>query len=154
MIAFSCKPDEDLGDFNDAEHAEIERQYWLQRGVAWFFVTDGEHCVPEAVFVNLQNIYPRRFLNSEPAIGPLSFQERTEILLREIRRHSGSLTLYAMSVELEAKYGLPNEKWLHQAYHLIYRHELTADLHCPDLSTHNVEVIARMTWGSDAQEVA
>ena len=154
LIALSCKLDADLGDFNIAEHAEIERLYWLQRGVAWYLVTDGVHCVPDAVFDNLQLIYPRRFLDAESPPGPLSFQERTEVLIRAIRRCSTPKSLYTLSTELAANYGLENDKWLHQAYHLIYRHELSADLHCRDLSQHDVAEIARMSFAAAAQEAA
>lgn len=153
LIAVSCKLDADLGDFNNAEHAEIERRYWQRRGVAWYFVTDGVHCVPEEVFENLQLIYPRRFLEAEAPAGPLSFQERTEVLIREIQRCTRTKSLYELSMDLAATYGLANDKWLHQAYHLIYRHELTTDLRRRDLSTHDVVEIARLSFAT-AREAA
>lgn len=152
LVAFSCKLDADLGDFNNAEHAEIERRYWLEKGVPWYFVTDGTHCVPEHLFENLQLLYPRRFLDGQASGGPLTFAERSEILIQHIRECRERKSLQSLSVELAATYGLSNDKWLHQAYHLIYRHALTADLYRKDLSSHDVMETARMTWGDVADE--
>lgn len=154
LIAFSCKPDADLGNFNYAEHAEIERRYWQRRDVLWYFVTDGTSCVREEVFENLLLMYPRRFLDTETPLGAIPFQERTEILMREIRKCTRTKSLLALSLDLAATYGIANDKWLHQAYYLIYRHQLTTDLHRRDLSTHDVAEMSRLTIGHAAREAA
>lgn len=99
-------------------------------------------------------LYPRRFLAEEVHSGPVSFQERTEILMREIQRCTQSKSLHQLSLDLSATYGLANDKWLQHAYHLIYRHQLITDLIHRNLGTHDIEDIAHLTFCSTAKEAA
>lgn len=140
----SCKMDSKLHDFNQAEHAEIERRYWELQGFAWKFVTNSPHCLPPAPKKNLAILRPWRFApHTEPFDG--YFDALCSRLVAAVLAYKGSATVEEFGVDYQTKNGLAVGEAIQTLLHLIFRHRLRADLFGPSILDQRVEAIAIAT---------
>lgn len=144
-MPFSCKYFADVGDFNSAEHMQIERVYWQQEGETLRVVTDNSHCIPDVVNQNLEQLHPHRLLHRELLAGGLTLEERTAITLRAVLAASKSQPLNEFAIQMAVHYGLSTADWMAQIYYLVYLRLLRADLFSGDLRQQDVLGIARAT---------
>ena len=125
----SCKMDNKLDDFNQAEHAEIERRYWLLKKSNWRFVTNSERCMPPQLIANLTLLLQWRF-PPEAAVQPFAghFDGLCERLVSAVLSYRGAATLAAFGSQYQADCGLGPGEAVSALLHLIFRHRLRADL--------------------------
>ena len=137
----SCKAHSSLTDWNDAEHAEIERVYWTELGHKWRLVTDSDRCMPPRLIENLHAIKPHRFA---PQLQTFEgqFDRQCEDLVSAIRLNDDDLSLDEFCSRHETSRGLDAGNASSIALHLIHRQRLHADLAGPPLMRQGVLAMA------------
>lgn len=142
----SCKMDNKLDDFNQAEHAEIERRYWLQQSATWKFITNSERCLPPQLVANLTLMLQWRF-QPDAAVQPFSgyFEGLCERLVSAVLSYRGRETLSEFGARYQADAGLKPGEAIGALLHLIFRHRLRADLAGSSLVDQRVADIAAAT---------
>ncbi len=144
VLPRSAKYDKNMGDFNQAEHGEIERRYWLRKNREWKFVTNSKHCMPKVLVANLTLMHQWRF---PPEIQPFDgyFERLCERLIAAVVNYSGPATVSTFGAQFQAKHGLAAGEAINALLHLIFRHRLRADLAAGPLMDQRVEAIAAAT---------
>lgn len=125
----SCKMDNKLDDFNQAEHAEIERRYWLLQNSTWRFITNSARCLPPQLIANLTLTLQWRF-PPDAATQPFPghFEGLCERLISAVLSYRGRATLGEFGAQYQADHGLKPGEAISALLHLIFRHRLRADV--------------------------
>lgn len=151
-IPFQCKHSNDLSDFNQAEHMEIERRYWLARGTPLRVVTESNFCIPRIVRDNVKSLVANRFLHESKFAPPLTFTERSQLALNAVLTASKSCSLSELAQALATHTALSVEDFNRQISHLIYRGQLVVDMTLPSLFSHSVLDIKARTLANMQRE--
>jgi len=141
MLPRSCKMAKDLGDWNNIEHAEIERVYWRRRNRTLKFITEEDRCIPNVLANNLQILKSLRFLQDEVLPYEGFVDEMRERMQHELARRSHGCSLTDFSHAFDVANSLEPGRSLRLALHFIYQHALIADLMAGDLRMQNVDSI-------------
>lgn len=123
----SCKSHSSLGDFNDAEHAEIERRYWAEEGEQWRLLVDGDVGMTPVLKENLDLLFAYRFVPEGPQAGLFDLQCSEVIFAMESSRHPHSLE--DLCRELDSRRGYVNGSSMRAALFLVHKQVLFVDLH-------------------------
>ena len=124
----SVKKPSAFGNFNDIEHAEIERRYWTARGWQWKFASNDPRVLPPALLTNVKLLEPHRFMHEDAHPYDGFIEDNAREMLRALMTKRVSQTLGEFCTALDAHRGLDAGRALKLAYYLISRHELRADL--------------------------
>ena len=144
LLPRSCKVDGNLHDFNQAEHAEIERRYWLREGWLWRFVTEAARCQPRVMVENLSLLSPARF---KPEVQPYSgyFDELCDRLVAAVVNYHGNAKLGEFGATYQSENGLAPGEATRALLYLIFRHRLRGDIVGSPLIDQRVVDIAAAT---------
>lgn len=141
----SSKSHTQVASFNDAEHAEIERLYWLEQGVRpWKMLTDSPTCMPQVLKDNLEKLKACRTPphNDEfPGQHALQCREVKAALLAAQHHISVGRFCADLDVKLGYRPGAASKAFLY----LVFNHELKAHLHLQPLFNQDVQEIANLT---------
>lgn len=139
-----------VASFNDAEHAEIERLYWIEtEAQPWKMLTDSATCMPQVLKDNLEKLKPRRTapMNEEaPGLHALRCREVKAAFLSERRR----ISVGRFCAELDVKLGYPTGEASAIFLFLVFNHGLKARLHLVPLFNQDVQEIAELTRANDS----
>ncbi|MEI8030292.1 MAG: TnsA endonuclease N-terminal domain-containing protein [Comamonadaceae bacterium] len=159
-MPWSCKYSSKLGDFNVAEHQEVERLYWVKRHGKLHICTERTHCISDIHFNNLMLLYPHRLIDRKAELmkqAGLGYDERSQIVVQEILAAKARLHVMDFIDHLASEFGLTKLQWTGQLYNLIYRHKLRANLLSGDLRQTEIQEIASLSKlgnGSTVRRVA
>ena len=140
----SCKSHTRVHDFNQAEHAEIERRYWADRGRNWRMVTDSARSMPPVLRANLELMHKWRFPPEAQAFNGY-FEGVCERLIASVLAYQGDATLQSFGQDYQARNGLKEGEAINALLYLIYRHRLCANVTIKSLLEHPVRGIADAT---------
>ncbi len=142
LLPRSVKAISSFGNFNDAEHGEIERRYWLAMGHRWSQVTDSPPFMTTHLKQNLARMRPWRF-RPEMEQHPGYFDSLCRLLITRISNYSGTERLAGFALGIQEENSLPPGEVINTIYHLLYTKKLTADIvHTPILETfiYNIKI--------------
>ena len=138
-----------VASFNDAEHAEIERLYWLEKEERpWKMLTDSPTCMPQVLKDNLEKLKTQRTPpknEQAPGLHALRCREVKAALLSEQRR----ISVGRFCAELDIKLGFQGGEASGSFLFLVFSHGLKARLHLVPLFNQDVQEIAELTRASD-----
>lgn len=144
VLPRSAKESTALDDFNQAEHGEIERRYWLEQGHVWKLVTNSERCMPAMMVKNLELIRRWRFPpDRQPFEG--HFEILCERLITAVVNYRGNQTLSEFGTQCQAEFGLSAGEAHGALLHLIFRHRLRGQIASSPLMDQRVATIAAET---------
>ena len=135
-VAIQAKYSADLQKPEVIERLELERRYWLEKGIPWVIVTERE--VPKEAIANIQWLYPAQ---SEDDISADELEHYRQLFLYEFRRDPDRrLTAIAQGLDVSGELE-PGQAlyWLRQ---LLARHCFLFDIGKPyrELSTKDLAV--------------
>lgn len=140
----SCKLNSGLSTFNDLEHAQIEKEYWLRQNNHQFqFFT--ETTMSASLQQNLFVLSAMRFENEQPEPYTNYFTNLCDRLVSEIRDSVSESPLIEFCAMYEQRQGLANNSAINAARFLMWHQTLKTDLQLPYLDTHPVNLIAEKT---------
>lgn len=97
------KPSKFLIDKRVKEKLEIERFYWLERGIEWRIVTEKD--IPMALVQNLQWLYStRNWFNDKAPYHPDIIMPVERILLERLNDSISPLSITALNVDQKLRY--------------------------------------------------
>ena len=128
----TCKTHASIIDWNDAEHAEIERVYWVEEGLQLKLITDSVRCMPPRLIENLHAMKPHRFAPDQQTFEG-EFDRQCEEFLGAIRANSDDLSLNELCTRYQTYRGLLPGVASSIALHLIHGQRLKAELAGPPL---------------------
>lgn len=133
-----------LEDARTIEKLEIERRYWLEKGIPWYLVTEKE--ISEVVFRNIDWLYSLQV--QEYSLGQESrFFEFYSTQLAE----NASLTIIDFSKQLDTAYHLELGESLYQIRAILARRYFHFDitipyskLRCSDLISESLDTVVEI----------
>ena len=120
----SCKTAGDITNFNQAEHAEIERRYWEEEGDHWKLVLDTQ--ISRTSIENIHLLRPHRFL--EPLLKiPGQYDSITGFIKSALQSPSkGTVDQF---IRQQAKIHQINLQHVAQAFfHLVFTRQIEFDI--------------------------
>jgi len=139
----SCKTHASIIDYNDAEHAEIERIYWAEEGHQWKVITDSERCVPPSLLVNLHTIKGYRFEPEGQAFEG-EFGRKCDGLLAALALNSDDISLGEFCARYGTDKGLDTGEASAAALFLAHKERLPVVLAGPPIMRQSAREIARV----------
>lgn len=137
QIARSVKPAKELETARVVETQEIERRYWLERGVDWGIVTDAD--IPETYAANIGHVHKYASVDDLTQPYPGFYAEIAALVAREVPTRS-YLTLHQFCAEMDLRWNLPQATTLLLIRHLIATRSLVCDMTLP------FDYNAPLTW--------
>jgi hypothetical protein len=124
-VAIQAKYSADLQKPEVIERLELERRYWLEKGIPWAIVTERE--VSREAFANIQWLYPA---HAEDDIAQDDLAHYQQLFLLEFQRHPDQkLTAIAQGLDISGQLEVGQALyWLRQ---LLARHCFLFDLDVP-----------------------
>ena len=123
-VARTIKPTIELEKARVAEKFEIERRYWLAKGVDWGIVT--EHEVPRHLAKNIEVVHSSYRLEATPEMDVPNLLLLARTLKDRLRVGNGSIT--SVTTKLDADMNLSVGTSLTVFKHLIAHKEVTLDM--------------------------
>ncbi len=121
-IARTIKPAEELDKHDVIEKFEIERRYWLKRGIDWGIVTEAE--ISRVFAANVEWLHQEYNLEF-PEFG----QDDIESLCKTLKiKLSSNITIRQVCDEFDAEYNLITGTALSLLKHLIARKQVAMDM--------------------------
>lgn len=114
-----------LSDVRTVEKLEIERQYWQEKTLPWYLVTERD--VPDVVTKNIRWLYPAQ--RDEKEDVELAMQQ-IEFYAHHFRK-SPTTTLLIICKELDAAYDLPLGESLYEVRRLLAKRYFSFDIFIP-----------------------
>src|SRR5690606_27675564 len=96
-----------LDDERTVEKLEIERRYWLEKGVHWYLVTEQQ--IPHELGKNIRWLYPAA-RNIENNVLPI---EQIEFYQHQFEKRPNQ-TIISSCKKLDIEYDLPTGESLHE----------------------------------------
>jgi hypothetical protein len=148
LLPRSVKEEKSFGNFNDAEHGEIERRYWGLKGHQWKLVTNAPPYMPTPLKENLERFRQWRFPPEHEA-NEGSFAALCDRLLTELSNYEGDEKLGVFGKRIGQKFSLKPGEAINTLFHLIYTKQLAADIiHTPLLDI-SIQEVRLERHGSD-----
>jgi hypothetical protein len=126
-FARTIKPSKELDNNRTIEKFEIERRYWMVKGVDWGIVTEKE--LPKNFISNIESIHKTYWLEDESDIHKNHLAYIVDRLKSLVRQHNLSLT--QISSMLDDEINVPRGTSLKVLKYLIARKEIIVDLTKP-----------------------
>ncbi|MCG7883546.1 MAG: TnsA endonuclease N-terminal domain-containing protein [Candidatus Thiodiazotropha endolucinida] len=121
-VAIQAKYSADLQKPEVIERLELERRYWIEKGIPWAIVTELE--VPKAAFANIQWLYPAQ---AEDDVSQDELQHYQRLYLYEFERHPDQ-ALTAIAQGLDVAGDLEPGQALYWLRQLLARHCFLFDI--------------------------
>jgi len=150
LIPFSVKYSQNLSDFNDSEHLEIERLCWERQGSKLWLFTEDQRWLSQVAFDNLKLLHANRFLPDMPG-RPSNLSERLQIVQNAVTTCTDDTTSEELCKQLVLHHGVTITDWLNALYHLVYRHKVCADVLTTPLPGHSIGRMAELTREQQAK---
>lgn len=125
-IARTIKPSEVLSNRRTVEKLEIERRYWMARGVDWGIITERD--VPFNLLHNLEFLQGFASLEDLEQPSPDFYRERAALVAEELERHP-DVRLQTFCQKTDARFGFNPGETL-----LLVRHLLAIKIWRTDMS--------------------
>lgn len=139
-VPFQAKYVCDLGGYSEYHKLEIERLYWLERGMKLRIVTETTRCLPAVLVANAKSIQQFRFAPKAEDEDPsrLTWVQRCDLILNAVRAATAPETLNEIADRLALHTASPMEDFTGPILHLIFKAALPCDLYKPHLLKHDV----------------
>lgn len=124
--AWCVKPAEQLQDARVLEKIEIERQYWLRRGVSWFLFTDQDFS--RAYRANLEVFHPYLRPDALHPLKPVVIDRICQLLIPHV--HPGAILAHT-TTRIDDELALPPGTALHVARFFFARRAWPLDWEMP-----------------------
>jgi hypothetical protein len=123
-IARTVKPAKELESTRVIEKFEIERRYWIAKGVDWGIVT--EHEVPRILAANISVIHSAYKLEATSEMDIPNLLSLSKMLKDRLRTGSGSIS--SVTTRLDEEMNLSGGTSLSVFKHLVARKEVLLDM--------------------------
>lgn len=125
--ARTVKYSRDLASKRTLEKLELERRYWIKRGVDWAIVTEKD--IPAGIAENIQWLHPYLEISDHPALTEDSLRRIERVLEPKIRE--GRRPLAQCAAECDDQLGLPPGTSLTAVRHFLAVGRWFTDLRKP-----------------------
>lgn len=123
-IARTVKPAKELENTRVIEKFEIERRYWIAKGVDWGIVT--EHEIPRILAANINVIHSAYKLEATPEMDIPNLLSLAKSLKDRLRTSNGSIS--GITTKLDVEMNLSGGTSLSVFKHLVARKEVLLDM--------------------------
>lgn len=140
QVPIQAKFVDDLRNHTEYRKVEIERRYWLDRGLKLRLVTETPRCLPTILVANARSLMAHRFTEDHDAESgaKLSWAQRCAMVLHAVHKTERPTTLNELAHGLAQRTSSAIEDFTTPIQHLIFTHELPCDLSKPSLLQHDV----------------
>ena len=136
--ARSVKPEKEIYKRRTVEKLEIERLYWVEKGIDWRLVTERQ--IPMTLAENVEWAYEALRLPLGFPIPEHQMEQVAQTLLAEIRGSDVSLASAALLTD--ERLGMPNGTSLWIAKHMIANRHWEVDMLSPIKPSERLEVLS------------
>jgi len=123
-IARTVKPAKELESTRVIEKFELERRYWMAKGVDWGIVT--EHEIPRILAANINVIHSAYKLEATPEMDVPNLLLLARMLKDRLRTGNGSIS--GITTKLDEEMNLSGGTSLLVFKHLVARKEVLLDM--------------------------
>lgn len=123
-IARTVKPARELESTRVIEKFEIERRYWIAKGIDWGIVT--EHEIPRTLAANIDVIHSAYNLEATPEMDVPNLLLLAKMLKDRLRTSNGSIS--GVATKLDEEMNLSGGTSLVVFKHLVARKEVLLDM--------------------------
>lgn len=123
-IARTFKPAKELESNRVIEKFEIERRYWLAKGVDWGIITERE--IPRILAANINVIHSAYKLEATPEMDIPNLLSLARMLKDRLRTSNGSIS--GVTTKLDEEMNLSGGTSLAVFKHLVARKEVLLDM--------------------------
>lgn len=144
----SCKAHDSIADYNDAEHAEIERRFWAEQGVEWKLITNSPKCMTPQLIHNLDTLKKHRFTpEQQPYVG--YFERLCDDFVAHVSRNARDISLGDLAKQFGAYRGLSPGDAPAVALFLLHQERLRGDLAGPPLLQQSALAVAHASSAAE-----
>lgn len=152
-IAITVKPSSELKNKRVIEKFEIERNYYMAKGIEWGLVT--EKHIPKSLARNIEWVHGAYRLEENPQKKIQDLQAIADTLKQRLKRPN--LRINQVTDALDIELGLEEGLSLYLFRHLAARKEIVIDMNssqqCPDMLTTDIKEI-KVCNGLEASKIA
>ena len=128
LLPRNIKMSKDLQSFNQIEHAEIERRWWLYRGHELKFVNAEPRFIPPALLANADTIESAVWIHKDTYPYDGYFEELCCYLLEQLPLAKATNTVLDLCKSLDVRTGVSKGLFLRVLRNLIAHRRLRANL--------------------------
>jgi hypothetical protein len=147
LTARAVKPADELDKPRVIEKLELERRYWLAKGVAWHLVTDRD--LPKQRIMTLKWLHEMRSLEHQSTPYSGYWEDRCDRFVEQLR-HANEGSIRQFLAHLEERVGFGPGEGMTVLRHLAARRIVILDL---DRSFSTTDPINRLALSVEANQV-
>jgi TnsA endonuclease N terminal/TnsA endonuclease C terminal len=149
-VACTVKPSEMLNDSRVVEKLEIERRYWIAKGVYWFIITEKE--IPLILVKNIEVIHSAYWLEATPELDIEHLLSLGAKLKSKLQSSSASIT--QITDALDTDMNLSSGTSLYVLKHLVARKEILLDMDKKLNFSQSAQTIKEILFEASSKEIS